>query len=81
MNNIDKKIGYILQKYREDNNFSQQLVADKLGKSKSTVCLWESGKRSINMSDFLRIVEVMGYDKNRISKDLIEVVYANIQKK
>ena len=72
VNEKDKRIGNILQKHREVNGYSQQLIADKLGKHKSTICLWEQGKRSINMSDFIHLIEVMGYDKDQITKDVLE---------
>ncbi len=71
----EQKIGYLLQKYREDNNYSQQYVADKLNKHKSTISLWESGKRSINMSDFIELIETMGYDKKSISKDISAIIF------
>lgn len=66
-------VGEILKKHRIESGHSMQYVADKIGKTKAIISYWESGKRAINMSDVLDIVEKMNYNKERFAKDLMEI--------
>lgn len=70
----DQKIGFILRKYREESGFTQQELADWMGKSKPTISLWESGKRSINVVDFVKIIEILGCDTKKVSDELLDIV-------
>lgn len=56
--------------YRKVHGLSQQALADKLGISKSLVCLFESGKRKPGIDLLPRIEKVTGLRPSVVRPDL-----------
>ena len=50
-----KKIGLFLKKLRNENNLTQEILAEKLNVSSRTVSRWETGS---NMPDISMLVEL-----------------------
>ena len=50
---------------RERAGFTQQQLADKLGKHQSFVAKYEGGERRIDVIEFLRITRALGVDASR----------------
>lgn len=63
---INILLGIELRKAREEFNLSQEYVAQKLGKTKQSISLYEQGKRSLNFADFFKYCEMFGFDSNAI---------------
>ena len=50
---------------RERAGFTQQQLADKLGKHQSFVAKYEGGERRIDVIEFLHIARALGFDASR----------------
>lgn len=50
---------------REKAGFTQQQLADKLGKHQSFVAKYEGGERRIDVIEFLHIARALGFDASR----------------
>ena len=50
---------------RERAGFTQQQLADKLGKHQSFVAKYEGGERRIDVIEFLHIARALGFDAAR----------------
>ena len=58
-----KKIGLFLKKLRNENNLTQEILAEKLNVSSRTVSRWETGS---NMPDISMLVELSEFYQIRI---------------
>lgn len=72
---FDKKLGSILGTIRTENNLSQQDVADRLGLSRSAICCYELGKRTIDVQTLFKLCDIYNVDVNEILKDIRKYVY------
>ncbi|MEW6087884.1 MAG: helix-turn-helix domain-containing protein [bacterium] len=50
-------VGLNLKKFRENNGFTQESIAKRLGVSRQAVCMWESGKRELRVSTLIEIAD------------------------
>ena len=50
---------------RNKAGFTQQQLADKLGKHQSFVAKYEGGERRIDVIEFLHIARALGFDASR----------------
>lgn len=57
MNNF-KKIGEFIKSKREENNLSQDTLAEKLGVSKATISLYESGDRKPSLKRLSELAKI-----------------------
>ena len=60
MKDINKYIGGSLREIREQKGISQRKVSEIMSLHKSTICYWESGRRQINVSDFVAYLDAIG---------------------
>ncbi len=58
MNNF-KKIGEFIKSKREENNLSQDTLAEKLGVSKATISLYESGDRKPSLKRLSELAKIL----------------------
>lgn len=86
----DKKIGAFIKRLREENDLSQQQLADKIYVSRALVTKWESGKISLTsnnlkiLSEFFHVStdEILaGEKKTKENSELIENVKYKIYDK
>ena len=76
----NKEIGKRISELRKKNNITQVQLAEKLGVSKGTVAMWETGKRQPNfetldeLSDIFdkRIDYILGRSNDETSPNLVE---------
>jgi len=59
-------IGRVLKNARQNSGFTQNQLAKMIRKSKSTISLWENGKRSISAADFFKVLRVCEYQNKEI---------------
>lgn len=55
-------IGERLKEARLDKNMSQETLGGILGVSKVSICGYETGTRTPNMSNFLKLIEILDLD-------------------
>lgn len=60
----------LLIEQREKAGLTQAALAEKLGEYQSFVARLESGKRRVDVVEFLRLAEILGFD----SKDCLEQI-------
>lgn len=78
MNLFDKEMGVLLKTYREQKKMSQQDVADRLGLSRSAICNYETGIRSIDIATLYKVCDVYNID---INEDVFQKVKKYVYKK
>lgn len=76
MNKFDIELGEMIRNLRESKGFSQKQLADKLKVHKSTLSLWESGKRQVNIGTLWSISECLS-----LSQDEKEFFFKEVVKK
>lgn len=54
-----KKIGELIRNRREENNLSQDILAEKLGVSKATISLYESGDRKPSLKRLTELAKIL----------------------
>lgn len=59
---IDRAIRVVLQASREGLDVSQQALAEKLGWSRNMVTNLETGRRVVQLTDFLMIAKALNID-------------------
>ncbi|MDD5773762.1 MAG: helix-turn-helix domain-containing protein [bacterium] len=59
-------IGLNLRRVREQNGFTQEAIAKKLGVSRQAVCMWESGKREVSVSKLIEVAEIFNMSIDEI---------------
>lgn len=64
--NFDKKLGAALRIEREKHDISQQMVADRMGVTKSAVSHWETGIRSMYASQVKDYCKAVGCDLDEV---------------
>lgn len=57
MGDFNVTIGTMIRELRESKNVSQKELADRLKIHKSTLSLWESGKRQVSIGNLWQITE------------------------
>ncbi|QUH00027.1 helix-turn-helix domain-containing protein [Saccharopolyspora erythraea] len=67
-----RAIGVELRRAREDAGLSARQLAEKIGKSHTTVGRWESGERSPRPVDVATVLSALGAD-NHLREELIEL--------
>lgn len=67
MKNFNKDLGNMLKDIRESKGYSQQQLADKLGKTKALISYWEKGKRQISVYNLWLFTDIVGF--NDFEKD------------
>lgn len=70
MKEYDKQIGSWLKEKRNEKGYSTYYVAEKLGKSKSLIVLWENAKRVIDASDFIDYCKVLNANPVELMEQL-----------
>ena len=70
MKEYDKQIGSWLKAKRNAKGYSLQQIADKLDKSRTIVFYWESGKRTIDASDFIDYCKLLNANPVEIMNEL-----------
>ncbi len=55
-------IGERLKEARLEKNLSQETLGNLLGVSKVSICGYENGTRTPNMSNFLKLIEILDLD-------------------
>lgn len=60
--NTKEKIGFLLKEKRIEKNYSLQRVGDMIGRTKSSIHYYETGKRSIDIDVLEAICNVYGID-------------------
>ena len=63
----------MLTKAREESGLSQQEVAKALGKHQTFVSKVERGERSLDVIDFIRMSEVLGFDPHTLVRRLRKI--------
>lgn len=57
---MDRCIGIVLKKYRNDKKLTVRVVGESLGLNNSTIIRWETGENSIRAKDLLRYLDFLG---------------------
>lgn len=57
-----KPLGEIIKHMREASNLSQKALANKIGKSESTISLYESDNQNISIDTLKKIAKVCDYE-------------------
>lgn len=57
---MSKEIGRKLKQLRKEKGFTQQIAAEKLGITRSTISNYEIGRRSPHLTDLQKIAELYG---------------------
>ena len=70
MKECNKQIGLWLKEKRNEKGYSTYYVAEKLGKSKSLIVLWENAKRVIDASDFIDYCKVLNANPVELMEQL-----------
>jgi transcriptional regulator with XRE-family HTH domain len=71
-----KKVGKILGDAREAAGLTQQVLANKLAKPQSFVSNYESGQRRVDILEFLRIVDAMEADPQKLFSEVVKLNFA-----
>lgn len=56
------KTGKVLYLCRKKANLTQYALEKKTGLNRSSIANWENGKCEPRVSDFIKLLNVMGYD-------------------
>ena len=76
MKNIyTKELGKRLATVRQQQNLSQEYVADRLGVTRSAICKYESGDREIKMTDFFKICDIFQIEPYKLLDEVRKYVY------
>lgn len=67
---MDKKIGSVLKRYREKKGLSLRAVGEILNVNNSTIIKWESGINSIVAKDLLHYLDLLGFTYEQFIDDL-----------
>ncbi len=78
-NEIIKHIGNNLRIIREEKRMSRNDVADYMGCSGSTIQAWESGRATIGLDSFVKLVRFYGASINNVVNGSLQSVMANAQ--
>lgn len=70
MNEIDKKVGFIIQQRRKELRLTQAQLGEKIGAAYSTIACYENGLRGMNLDTFFEICDVLSLDPNEIQKEV-----------
>ncbi len=54
-----------IRETREELGLSQAQLAERLGRTQTSVSLWESGKRTAGLDDLIHLADALGVDVNR----------------
>jgi transcriptional regulator with XRE-family HTH domain len=65
-----RKLLSLLIEARKSGGLSQRTVADRLGRPQSFVSKYENGERRLDVIEFLRLSEVIGFDYGEMLKSL-----------
>lgn len=70
MNEIDKKVGFIIQQKRRELRITQKQLGKKIGVAHSTIACYESGIRGMDLDTFFEICKILSLDPNDIQKQV-----------
>lgn len=70
MKEFDRKLGAILRSRREQKDYSQEYIADRLGVSKNAVSHWELGKRSMYAETLKEYCQLLGCTMQEVFDEL-----------
>lgn len=73
-NKIAILIGKEMKIARMKKNITQEQIGNFIGVTRQTVSLWESGKRSMNIEDYVKICDHFGFDAQNIIDNVMEMV-------
>lgn len=71
-----QKLITLLIAAREKRGFTQQQLADKLGRPQSYVAKYEGGERRIDVIEFIHIARVLDFDPGRAVRE-VEAKYGD----
>lgn len=75
MGDFNVTMGTMIRELRESKNVSQKELADRLKIHKSTLSLWESGKRQVSIGNLWQITEHLSMtdeEKEQFYKSVVE---------
>ncbi len=70
-NNIYKKFGIILKNFRNENNLTQEQLAEKLGISFKYISRIETGNGGLKTQTLINYMNILGISPNLLYADLI----------
>lgn len=75
MDEITRQLGLELKKMRQERNYSQQDIADRLKLGRSTIAGYETGVREISLSNFFKICDICNVDAYAILDKVRKYTY------
>lgn len=72
---LREEISSQLISLREENDYSQVMLAKRLGITRSTLANWEQGRREIGIEDLLKIYDLFNVDVNEYFEKLRRCLY------
>ena len=70
-----KELGKRLSKIRQEQELSQEYVADRLGMTRSGICRYENGEREIGMTEYFKICDVYKINPYDLLEEVRKYVY------
>lgn len=80
MTTMQVKIGAILRKARQEQKYTLEQVARKLGKTKATISRWEKGERELNVSDLNNYLDAIKLSDKERTKVAVLITYISYPK-
>jgi len=75
MDEITRQLGLELKKMRQERNYSQQDIADRLSLGRSTIANYEAGTREISLSNFYKICDICNADAYAVLEKVRKYTY------
>ena len=70
MNDVDRKVGQIIQRRRRGLGMTQTQLGEKIGVHHSTIACYENGFRGMTLDTFFQICDILHLDPNEIQKQI-----------
>lgn len=67
---MDKEIGSLLRKYRENKGYSLSQAGDLIGRTKSCIYYYETGRNAIDVKTLDKLCTVYGTDMYSFIEEL-----------